>query len=121
MIGFNLAGPKITKMVAFSPWTRQWVTQDLKEPVSGQLSPALYPGVILCPIGRFYYTYSVEADKWAALELKRPIVWDQPGGNGRGGSPRPKDGKIIIPEADVIHTYDVKTGEWTHIDTKDDK
>jgi hypothetical protein len=30
-------------------------------------------------------------------------------------------GKMIIADGDVIHMYDVKTGEWTEIDTKDEK
>ena len=28
---------------------------------------------------------------------------------------------MMIPEDDLIHIHDAKTGEWTHIDTKDDE
>ena len=27
----------------------------------------------------------------------------------------------MIQDGDLIHLYDEKTGEWTHLDTKDDK
>ncbi len=115
MIAFALNGPEIKTLVAFNPWTRDWVTQDLKEPASGILTPALYPEVVACPVGRFFYAYSVPAKKWATLELKQAIIWNQFG--ERFG---PKDGKIVVPEEDAIHIFDVKAGEWTHVDTKDE-
>ena len=66
-------------------------------------------------VGRFLYKYSAIAKKWSVLELKREI----PAASGfvqAGG-----DDKTVIPDGDVIHVYDPKTGDWTHIDTKDDK
>jgi hypothetical protein len=76
----------------------------------------MYPEAITCMVGRFFYVYSVPANKWAILELKAAFVR-----NGYGRDFRPKDGKIVIPEENVIHFFDVKTAEWTHIDTKDEK
>jgi RNA polymerase sigma factor (sigma-70 family) len=119
LIGFALNGTEITNLVAFNPWTREWISQDLKEPASGQLTPTLYPEVLAYPLGRYFYAYSVPAKKWATLELKRPIAWNRQGGGGLGGY-EPKDGKIVVPEEDVVHIFDIKAGEWTHVDMKDE-
>jgi hypothetical protein len=112
MVGFEWNGPKISKIAAFNPWTRQWASQDLKEPAHGQLHSAAYPDAITCLVGRFFYVYSVPANKWATLELK--AMHDR---NDFG----PRDGKFVIPDEDVIHTFDVKTAEWTRIDLKNEK
>lgn len=69
-------------------------------------------------IGRFFYVFSVQAKKWGILELNRdpgPEFQYLP----RMG--KSQTGKWMVPEGDLIHIYDPKTGEWTHIDTKEEK
>ena len=118
LIGYTLNGPEITKVVAFNPYTRDWVSQDLQEPVStGGLTPIIFPEVLACPVGRFFYAYSMPAKKWATLELKQAIRWEL---TQSGWGFAPQGGKIIIPEEDVVHIFDIKAGEWTHIDMKDE-
>ena len=69
-------------------------------------------------IGRFLYVFSVRAKKCRVLELKTDPGSEASTSHGSAVLP---DGKMMIPEGDLIHIYDAKTGEWTHIDTKDDK
>ncbi len=56
-------------------------------------------------------------EKWSVLELKR----DRGQGNFYQGMSGGPNGKMVIPEGDLVHIYDPKTGEWTHVDTRDDQ
>ena len=50
------------------------------------------------------------AKKWSVLEYRGMNSNIHMDGNGR----------MILPDGNLIHIYDAKTGEWTQIDTKDD-
>ncbi len=114
-IGLSIQGPTITQLAAFDSADKRWTTFDLREPAKGGVRPSVTLNTVSYRVGRFLYRYSAIAKKWSVLELKRessaPNQDEQAFGNG----------KMIIPEGDVIHVYDPKTGEWTDIDTKDDK
>jgi hypothetical protein len=122
MVGLWLKGPGFTRLDLFDAQRNQWVTQDLRELAKGEVSPVISSSTAIYRIGRFLYIYSAVAGKWSVLELKRedPALQDLGQGGGRmenlGAS-----GKLMVTDGDVIHIYDVKTGDWTHIDTKDEK
>ena len=108
-----LKGPEIGQVVAFDAKEGRWYPQDLREPAKDQAIPLVSGESVTYPRGKFIYTFSFEARKWSVLELKAdgPRAGTFPGGGG----------KTIVPDGDQIHIYNAKTGEWTHLDTKDEK
>jgi hypothetical protein len=87
--------------------------------VSGKSVELLAPGrsslgaidIVSYQIDGTLYIYNPFQKKWSSLDLKVP-VW----------SPMHVNGEIAtLIDGDVVHVYDAKTGEWTHINTKDDK
>jgi hypothetical protein len=122
LIGLQLKGPEFTRLDVFDGRQNLWTTQDLREPAKGEVAPIVSMNTISYRLGRFLYSYSGIAKKWAVLELKREDAVLQGLDVGGGGllSLDPT-GKLIVPEGDMIHIYDPSTGDWTHIDTKDEK
>jgi RNA polymerase sigma factor (sigma-70 family) len=122
LIALSLKGAEFTRLDVFDPGTNEWTTQDLREPSKGDLSPVVTRNTVSYRSGRFLYIYGSIAKKWAVLELKREDFAiqgvGQPGGGMQGFE---AGGSMIIPDGDVIHIYNAKTGEWTQIDTKDEK
>ena len=118
--GLQIKGPGITQLAVFDQREKKWTTQDLREPARDGVAPSMTPTTAAYRVGRFIYIYNTLAKKWAVLELKRADSGMQGGGVF---SPPQLDGngKMMIPEDDLIHIYDAKTGEWTQIDTKDEK
>jgi RNA polymerase sigma factor (sigma-70 family) len=116
-VSLRFRGPEVRQVIAYDHQGGKWYSQDLVEPTT-EADPVRGGDEVIYQIGRFVYVFSFEAKKWGVLELKsdprRQILL--PGMSGM-----PKNGKMIVPEGDLIHVYDPKTGEWTHIDTKDDK
>ena len=118
----QIKGPEVGQLAVFDTGEKKWVTQDLREPAKGGVAPAVTPTTAAYTVGRFVYIYSIQAKKWSVLELKRPDLVLQGFGGGVPALPNPDgNGKMVLTDGDLIHIYDAKTGEWTHIDTKDDK
>jgi len=120
LVGFDLVGPEITEVVVFDAKDRTWRTQALREPGRGRVSAVNALSTVSYQAGRFLYLYNRAARKWGVLELKKALPADGQGG-GLVQLNSFQGGKLVVPEGDVIHIYDEETGEWTHIDTKDDK
>jgi RNA polymerase sigma factor (sigma-70 family) len=122
LIGLDLIGPELTQLEVFNSVEKKWIAQPLREPVKGSVGASMSREAVIYRVGRDIYIYSTIAKKWAALELKQGYQEIESGENGSAVLPRLADnGKLVVPEADVMHIYDVKTGDWTHIDTKNDK
>jgi RNA polymerase sigma factor (sigma-70 family) len=109
-VGLWIKGPTITRLVVFDQRDKKWTTQDLREPAKGQVSPLVMSTTVTYRIDRFLYIYSAIAKKWSVLEYRGMNSNIHMDGNGR----------MILPDGNLIHIYDAKTGEWTQIDTKDD-
>ncbi len=112
-----LEGTEIAQVAVMDTATGECFSQDLREPFSGKLTPIEVGGVAAYQAGRFVYAFSRAARKWGILELKgpaRPTVMGQQmlGQQLRG---------LVIPDGDLIHVFKSDTGEWIHLDTKDDK
>ncbi len=116
--GLMMKGPEIRQVVAFDAREGRWYPQDLREPVKDVAYPAVSNEAVLYRLGKFLYVFSIEAKKWSTLELKGEGAENRsfPGGFAGFGS-----GKMILPDGDQIHIYNAKNGEWTHIDTKEER
>ena len=119
LVSLDLRGPELRQVVVFDAKTGKWYPHDLAEPAT-EANPIVGPQYVTYSLGRFLYMFSVPATKWSVLELKRDP------GKARNLFPFPgtstsPDGKMMIPEGDLIHIYSPQTGEWTHIDIKDEK
>jgi RNA polymerase sigma factor (sigma-70 family) len=115
VVALQLKGPDVRQVAVYETQGAQWYPLDLKEPTT-EAGPVVGNQEVTYQLGRFLYVFSAQAKKWSVLELKREM-------GRRGFHPMNglQNGKMMIPEGDLIHLYDPKTGEWTHIDTKDDK
>ena len=118
----QIKAPEVTQLAVFDQGEKKWVTQNLREPARGGVAPTVSPTTAAYRVGRFVYIYSVLAKKWSILESKGEAVADPRSGGVPPGLPSVDgSGKMILPEGELIHIYDAKTGEWTHLDTKDEK
>ena len=115
--GLSLKGPEVRQVAAFDYAIGKWYPRDLQEPATSAV-PIVGTQQILYPIGRFFYVFSIQARTWSVLELKSDPGLDP---DVLREMKAPRAGKMIIPEGDLIHLFDTTTGEWTHINTKDDK
>ena len=107
-----LKGPEIAQVVVMDSLTGECFSHDLREPFGGTLTPIVGQSMAAYWAGRFVYAFSIAAKKWDVLELK---------GRARSMDIHREDRKLVIPVGDLIHVFRADTGEWTHIDTKDDK
>ncbi len=117
LVGLYLEGPQVKQVVAFSILDNAWSTQPLHEPLTnGNVGPILGQNMVRYLVGRYLYVFSPEANRWGVLEMKQEAT----------GQALPKDlinteDGMILPEGDVLHAYNTHTGEWTHINIKEDK
>ena len=116
LVGFTVKAPETRGLLVFDGSEGAWVEQALREPAKGAVGPLMTGSIAQYQIGRFLYLYSQPAKKWSVLELKRGA----PAPGVLGGNSRLADGRIMVPDGDLIHIYDPRTGEWAHIDTKDE-
>ncbi len=112
----QIKGSEITQVAAYDTKSAKWYPQDLREPAKDGAAPVVGNSTVRYQVGRFLYLFSTHTKKWAVLELKR-----DPGRNGLSVLIGDQNGKMTIPEGNILHIYNAKTGEWTHIDTNDDK
>ncbi|WP_435018118.1 RNA polymerase sigma factor [Tundrisphaera sp. TA3] len=135
LTAFKVEGPKISRITVYNRAEDVWSDFELKEPADGLIQPFVAAGTARYEVGRFLYIYSAQAKKWSVLERSRSPVKGMGMGMGMGGKlgmdgmlsdlstigPGDLAGEITIVDGDVVHIYDPKTGDWTHISTKDDQ
>jgi hypothetical protein len=127
LLAFTVEAPRISRITVFDRAEKAWSDFDLKEPAEGQIQATVLAGTARYVAGRFLYVYSVQAKKWSFLErpqapsnpLERSMLLGLTNPQGMG-SPI-GNGEITIADAEIVHIYDPKTGDWTHISTKDDQ
>jgi hypothetical protein len=102
---YDLSGPGITRLAAFSGDDGRWYTQDLREPTD-RATPVVGQSLVGYGVGRRIYAFSAIARRWDVLEL--------PG----GAKPRFSVGPQWITHAadGHLHVFGVKTGTWVDID-----
>jgi hypothetical protein len=105
VVAVLLKGPKITRIAA-ADQAGTWITQDLREPVEGQVSPIVGVNVAAYALGRYVYAFSAAASRWDVAELPegvptRPVV----GGN-----------EITLEGGGHIFTFSAQTGKWNDLD-----
>ncbi|AGA31487.1 sigma-70 family RNA polymerase sigma factor [Singulisphaera acidiphila] len=104
---FKLKGQRITQLFASNSLEGPWFTQDLREPVNGTVSPIIRDHQISYHVGRYVYTFSSIAKRWAILELPE-------GKQFRLDNSNP----ISFVGDDHIYTFDVFNGEWKDLNIK---
>ena len=118
-LALRLAGPQLTQVVAYSKSDGTWSKQDLREPwTGGEVYPFVAADYIQYVVGRSVYMFSPKANRWGVLDLKEPLLMEQ---GLPPGTLTANDGTIIVTEDDVMHVYHPQTGEWTHVNVKDDR
>ncbi len=117
LLALAFRGDEIRRISVQELDTAQDFPIELREPAKGPLYPAVSRGAVAYQAGRFVYAFSPFAKKWSVLELKAatPVLANT---LMVGDS---QHARMVIPDGGLIHCYDARTGEWTHIDTKDDK
>ncbi len=117
MVGLELEGPNVTEVVALNPISSAWLRQKLREPlIDGKVSPVVGQEMIYYSVGRSIYALGSQTTRWGVLDLKQPLSPDK-----FQMKVMMTADSIIVPEDDMIHVFSPKTGEWTHMNTKDDK
>ena len=113
----GLQGPRITQVAAYSIQGDRWYPLDLREPVvGGQAIPAVSQDYAYYHLGRFYYAFSAQAKRWGVLELKEAATPRRARSPGGAFS----NDLLMITEDDTLHVFNFLTGDWTHINTKED-
>lgn len=95
-------GENITQLAAYVEPKREWVIQDLREPVKGQLTPVISPGMAVYVVGRRVYAFGVQTAKWGILELPE------------GARPRPIVGGRLttVQHGDRLYIFNARFGRW---------
>ena len=115
VIGLAFKGDKVTQLAAYSTWGNEWFTQDMVEPAPGNtIQVAAGSGLVRCLVGRRVYLFGANAKRWGVVELKQPPT------DATIGTPGSAE-CVVIPDGDLIHTFNFKTGQLTHASLKDDK
>ncbi|WP_435008596.1 RNA polymerase sigma factor [Tundrisphaera lichenicola] len=117
MVGFTVKAPEIPQLVLFDGPNQSWVVKDLPEPAQDGVSPIMAGTTATYILGKSVYVYNSELKKWSVLALKA----ERPAREDSDSETIEANGRIVIPDADVIHLYHPETGEWSQVDTEDGK
>jgi hypothetical protein len=107
-------GPKVTRIAVADTSRGTWNSQELREPLDGEASPIIAPGVAVYTIGRNIYAYGAESQRWDVAELPE----------GVRAMPTVLPGNVTSESDGHIYTFSGKTGKWNHVDIRailDDK
>jgi uncharacterized protein (TIGR03067 family) len=108
LVSLMMEGPKIDRLYVFSLKDWKWFLHDLKEPVSGRLSPTMGRSVAAYAQGRFIYAFSAEAKRWSVLKLPEGVE----------AGPVVTPDSIGVEKDGRIYEFSGKTGEWKHTDLR---
>ena len=111
VISLSLNGPKLSRLYAFSRADWKWYPQDIKEPVTGAVSPILASsGGCYYAQGRTIYAFGAGAKRWTILDLPQ----DAPAPPRMGSTLD----SIFVEYDGHIYKFSDKSGEWKHIDLR---
>jgi RNA polymerase sigma factor (sigma-70 family) len=99
----RVKGKQIDRVAAFSPYTGDWVGQNLLKPVSDEITPLVGLGWALYQAGNDFYAFSSRRGSWAVLDLKG----DEP------ASVAFSEGDIEIMQGNRLYVFALKQGEWS--------
>ncbi len=69
ILALNVSGSRLTRIAVADLGTGTWHAQDLRQPIEGNATPIVGPGVALYILGRYAYAYSARAHRWDVAEL----------------------------------------------------
>jgi RNA polymerase sigma factor (sigma-70 family) len=111
VISLSLNGPKLSRLYAFSRADWKWYPQDIKEPVTGAVSPILASsGGCYYAQGRTIYAFGAGAKRWTILDLPQ----DAPAPPRMGST----SDSIFVEYDGHIYKFSDKSGEWKHMDLR---
>jgi hypothetical protein len=108
LMALSLKGSKITRIAVADLPSGTWHTQDLRQPVEGQASPIVGPGVALYILGRHAYAYSAPAHRWDVAELPE----------GLRAAPALSNEGVTLQGRGHIYLFSLASGKWEHIDLR---
>ena len=126
LVAFNpVYAEPIDELFVFDAKDQTWPTVKLPEPVRGYIRSDVSLDKTVCyEAGRFVCVYNQPARKWSVLTLKPNDPHRDFEAQAVGGPMfirRFPDGKLYVPDGNLIHLYNAKTAEWTEINTLDDQ
>ncbi|SIO31081.1 RNA polymerase sigma factor, sigma-70 family [Singulisphaera sp. GP187] len=104
----RLKGSNIIRIAASRSLDGKWITQDLREPVNGVVSPLGGTDIVVYLLGRYAYGFSPKLQRWDVVELP----------NGTKGSPLAAIGMASIEGDGHVYTFDNDTGKWSDVDLR---
>jgi RNA polymerase sigma factor (sigma-70 family) len=102
----GLQGPRITRIAAFHFQLWKWIPLDLREPVSGTMSPLVGSSAVVYRHKRFIYAFSPYTFTWGVLELPE----------GVSARPVVSSDSVTAEGGGHIYTFLVQKGTWKDID-----
>jgi hypothetical protein len=104
---YQLTGPNINRLAAFSVTDGSWHTQDLRDPTD-KATPIVGQSLVAYGIGRHIYAFSAVANRWDVLELPA------------GVKPQPAVSFqwVTFEHDGHLYVFSGKTGKWVDIDTR---
>jgi len=104
VIALAYKGKTIGTIAAYSPYTGEWSSYELVNPVQGSITPIIVPGCALYQAGNDFYAFSALAGKWGELRLPA----DQ---KARVASIA--EMFIQVHQGDRLYVFGLKQGKWS--------
>ena len=114
VLGLQLKGPKITQTAAACKDSDRWFVQELREPVSGEVTPTVVARGLAFRGGRFLYAFSAPAQRWDVVELK-------PAAEDKYPFTTITNECAVVTEGDTVHIFNFETGLWKSSSLGDDQ
>jgi RNA polymerase sigma factor (sigma-70 family) len=121
-----IEGPDIRRVGVFSRPDKKWYIQELRQPVDKAI-PVTDRTLVVYPLGRFIYAFSVLTKSWDVLTLPAgnsatpKIQSVSPAGKGNGPSHFGTNGPIEEAEIEhngIFYTFNAATGKWSELNPR---
>jgi hypothetical protein len=103
-LALHLEGERIPEVAAYSVDKGEWNVKELVEPAEGQASPIVMQQVVMYPIGRRLYAFSILTGTWDTLELDEAV------------QPIVENYRAWVQDKDRLWVFTAKTGKWSTFD-----
>ena len=108
LVALSLKGPKLTRIAVADTARGKWHSQDLPNPIDGEIVPIVAARVVVYKVGREVHAYGADAERWDRVELPEGIQ----------AMPSVTPASVTIEGHGHIFTFTGKTGKWDHVDVR---
>ncbi len=108
LVALSLKGPKLTRIAVADTAKGKWHSQDLRNPIYGEIVPIVAARVVVYKIGREVHAYGADAQRWDVVELPEEIQ----------ARPSVTPISVTIEGQGHIFTFSSTTGKWDHVDVR---